>query len=91
MPNGSVGRRRGRFALAYPDLLVNDLEPAAHLPASRIGDALEELRRAGASVALLTGSGPTAFGIFPDLRGAEEAASGSAGQDSIVCEAGRAP
>jgi 4-diphosphocytidyl-2-C-methyl-D-erythritol kinase len=79
----------GDSPLAYADLLVNDLEPAAISLRRDIGDALEALRRAGAGVALVTGSGPTAFGIFPDLRAAEEAAARLERPDVIVCEAGR--
>lgn len=81
----------GGSPLAYPDLLVNDLEPAAVSLRPDIGEALEALRGAGASIARLTGSGPTAFGIFPDLEGAREAAERLGRPDSIVCEAGRAP
>src|SRR4249919_632992 len=47
----------GASPLAYPELLVNDLEPAALSLRPRIGEALERLRAAGASRALLTGSG----------------------------------
>ena len=54
----------GASPLAYPELLVNDLEPAARSLRPDIGDALDALRAAGAPLALLTGSGPTAFGLF---------------------------
>ena len=39
-----------------------------------IGGALEALREAGAEVALVTGSGPTAFGIFEDIAAADAGA-----------------
>ncbi len=77
--------------LSYAALLANDLEPAARSLRPAIGDALDELRDAGAPVALLTGSGPTAFGLFPDLAAAEAVAARLDRDDAIVCEAGRAP
>ena len=64
----------GASPLAYPELLVNDLEPAARSLRPEIGAALDALREAGAPQALLTGSGPTAFGLFDDLAAAREAA-----------------
>ncbi|HEX7244174.1 MAG TPA: hypothetical protein VF245_01240 [Solirubrobacterales bacterium] len=80
----------GTSPLDYPELLVNDLEPAAISLRPRIGEALELLRGAGASKALLTGSGPTAFGLFADLGAAREAAERLDRDDAIVCEAGAA-
>ena len=44
--------------------LVNDLEPAALSLAPEIGGALEALRDAGAAHAMVSGSGPTVFGVF---------------------------
>ena len=81
----------GASPLAYADLLANDLEPAARFLRPEIGDALDALREAGAPVALLTGSGPTAFGLFADLAAARDAAARLDREDTIVCEAGRAP
>jgi len=81
----------GASPLAYPELLVNDLEPAARSLRPDIGDALDALREAGAPKALLTGSGPTAFGLFDTLAAAQEAASALDHDDAIVCEAGAAP
>ena len=80
----------GASPLAYPELLVNDLEPAARSLRPEIGDALDALRGAGAPHAMLTGSGPTAFGLFESLASAREAASALNRDDAIVCEAGRA-
>ena len=40
---------------------------------------LEALRDAGAAAALVTGSGPTTFGVFADRAGAARAASGVPG------------
>jgi len=80
----------GGSPLDYAELLVNDLEPAAISLRPRIGEALELLRAAGAPKALLTGSGPTAFGLFADLAAAHEAAGRLDRDDVIVCEAGMA-
>ena len=81
----------GASPLEYADLLANDLEPAARLLRPDIGEVLDALREAGAPLALLTGSGPTAFGLFPTLVGAKSAAARLRRDDAIVCEAGRAP
>jgi len=81
----------GSSPLAYADLLVNDLEPAARSLRPGIGDALDALRDAGAAHALLTGSGPTAFGLFSDLVTARAAAMALDCEDAIVCDAGRMP
>ncbi len=81
----------GASPLAYPELLENDLEPAARSLWPDIDDALESLRAAGAPHALLTGSGPTAFGLFGSLEEAHAAAAELGRDDAIVCEAGRAP
>lgn len=80
----------GASPLAYPELLVNDLEPAARSLRPSIADALDALRAVGAPHALLTGSGPTAFGLFESLEAARAAAAKLDGADAIVCEAGRA-
>jgi 4-diphosphocytidyl-2-C-methyl-D-erythritol kinase len=81
----------GASPLSYPELLANDLEPAARSLRPEIGAALEALREVGAPVVLLSGSGPTAAGLFPDRAGAEAAASELDRDDAIVCDAGRAP
>jgi 4-diphosphocytidyl-2-C-methyl-D-erythritol kinase len=64
----------GASPLDYAALLANDLEPAARSLRPEIGAALDALRAAGAPLALLTGSGPTAVGLFPDLSAAQHAA-----------------
>jgi 4-diphosphocytidyl-2-C-methyl-D-erythritol kinase len=46
------------------ELLVNDLEPATLSLRSEVGAALEALRTAGAEQALVSGSGPTSFGVY---------------------------
>ncbi|HEY5053936.1 MAG TPA: hypothetical protein VII45_11065, partial [Solirubrobacterales bacterium] len=80
----------GASPLSYTELLHNDLEPAARSLRPDIGDALDALRDAGAPLALLTGSGPTAFGLFESIAAAREAAARIDRDDAIVCEAGRA-
>jgi 4-diphosphocytidyl-2-C-methyl-D-erythritol kinase len=80
----------GASPLAYADLIVNDLEPAAVSLRPDIGDALDALRRAGAPKAFLSGSGPTAVALFPTLAEAERAASSIDRSDAIVCLAGAA-
>ncbi len=80
----------GASPLAYADLLANDLEPAARSLRPDIGAALDALREAGAPLAFLTGSGPTAVGLFPTTAEAKLAAAKLNRDDAIVCEAGRA-
>jgi 4-diphosphocytidyl-2-C-methyl-D-erythritol kinase len=81
----------GASPLAYPELLVNDLEQPARSLRPAIGEALDSLRAADAPVAILSGSGPTAVGLFADLAAARAAAAALDRDDAIVCEAGRAP
>lgn len=78
----------GASPLEYPELLVNDLEPAACSLRPDIAEALDALREVGAPVALLTGSGPTTFGLFTDLSAAERAAAALDRNDAIVSETG---
>jgi 4-diphosphocytidyl-2-C-methyl-D-erythritol kinase len=59
--------------------LVNDLEPAARSLCPSIGDALAAVRALGAEHAMVSGSGPTVFGVFADLQSAREAAAGRPG------------
>jgi 4-diphosphocytidyl-2-C-methyl-D-erythritol kinase len=80
----------GASPLAYPELLVNDLEAAARSLRPDIDEALHALRAAGAPVAILSGSGPTAVGLFPDLAAAQAAADRLDAAEAIVCAAGRA-
>jgi 4-diphosphocytidyl-2-C-methyl-D-erythritol kinase len=80
----------GASPLSYPDLLVNDLEPAALSLRPDIGEALAALRDAGAPKAVVSGSGPTAVGLFPDLAAAKAAAESLGREEAIVCAAGRA-
>ena len=63
----------GASPLDYAELLVNDLERAALSLRPEIAEALDALTEVGAAAALVTGSGPTAFGLFPDLPAADQA------------------
>src|SRR5207247_8297465 len=64
----------GASPLDYIDLLRNDLEPATLSLRPAVGDALAALRGAGATVAMVAGSGPTAVGLFGDVVAADRAA-----------------
>jgi 4-diphosphocytidyl-2-C-methyl-D-erythritol kinase len=65
----------GGSPLEYADLLVNDLEQAAVSLRPRIAEAIAALEEVGAARAMVTGSGPTAFGLFADIVAADQAAS----------------
>jgi 4-diphosphocytidyl-2-C-methyl-D-erythritol kinase len=86
-----VAAGAGASPLSYAGLLVNDLEAPARSLRPGIGDALDELREAGAPVALLSGSGPTAVGLFAELAAARAAAERIDRDDAIVCAAGAPP
>lgn len=66
----------GGSPLTYRENLVNDLQPAAISLQPRIEDALQALTDAGAAHAMVTGSGPTAFGLYPTADEAVVAAEG---------------
>ena len=63
----------GASPLDYPELLVNDLAPAARSLRPEIDGALAALADVGAAVRGVTGSGPTAFGLFEDIVAADRA------------------
>jgi len=63
----------GASPLDYSELLVNDLGEAALSMRPEIAAALTALREAGATVALVAGSGPTTFGLFEDIVAADRA------------------
>jgi 4-diphosphocytidyl-2-C-methyl-D-erythritol kinase len=65
---------RGESPLAYAELLVNDLEPAAISLRPQIREAVAALRSAGAARAIVAGSGPTAWGLFESADSARRAA-----------------
>ena len=78
----------GASPLAYAELLVNDLEPAARSLRPDIGDALDALHSTGAPAVFLSGSGPTAVALFAKLSEAKAAAASLGRSDAIACEAG---
>ena len=60
-----------RHGQLSPHLATNDLQPAAIRLVPEVADVLGALRAAGASPALLAGSGPTCFGLFPSKSAAQ--------------------
>jgi 4-diphosphocytidyl-2-C-methyl-D-erythritol kinase len=74
----------GASPLDYGELLVNDLQDAAIGLRPEIEASLEALRGAGAARALISGSGPTSFGLFADRERAEAAAT-KLGERAVVC------
>jgi len=64
----------GGSPLDYRENLVNDLQPAAISLRPEIEEALRALDDAGAAHAMVTGSGPTAFGLYPTVDAAVGAA-----------------
>jgi 4-diphosphocytidyl-2-C-methyl-D-erythritol kinase len=66
-------RALGREMALLP-VLGNDLQPAALALRPELAGVLASLRGAGALGALVSGSGPTCFGLFDDRAAAEEAA-----------------
>ena len=64
----------GASPLDYAELLVNDLQGAVLSLRPEVNEALVALEEAGAARALVTGSGPTAFGVFADIAAADRAA-----------------
>jgi 4-diphosphocytidyl-2-C-methyl-D-erythritol kinase len=90
-------RRALELSAAVPaasELLENDLQRAAISLYPALAAALEQVREAGADIAVLSGSGPTVVGLFPHangLRRAERAAAGlaadrrSAGVPAPIC------
>jgi 4-diphosphocytidyl-2-C-methyl-D-erythritol kinase len=61
-------------AAPEPPPPVNDLQDAALALCPSIAGTLEGVRGAGASVAMVSGSGPTVFGLFPTPEAAHRAA-----------------
>ena len=74
--------------LAPLEAAVNDLQPAAISLRPELEDLLGSLLDAGARNALVTGSGPTVFGVFQERteaeRAAERLASGVTGKVLVV-------
>jgi 4-diphosphocytidyl-2-C-methyl-D-erythritol kinase len=80
----------GASPLDYSELLVNDLAAAAIALRPSIRDSVAALEEAGAELALVTGSGPTAVGLFADAAAAGGAAERltAAGRRAIVTGSG---
>jgi len=83
----------GASPLDYPKLLANDLAEATLSLCPEIGAALAALEEVGAAAALVTGSGPTAFGLFEHFAAADRAAAELLPRyaDAIVAAAETAP
>jgi 4-diphosphocytidyl-2-C-methyl-D-erythritol kinase len=64
-----------------PELLVNDLEPAALSLRPEIEGALQAVRATGAEQAMVCGSGPTVVGLF---RGRDGGARAAAAADALA-------
>ena len=64
----------GASPLAYSELLANDLAEAALSLRPEIRPRSRRSPSAGAAVTLVSGSGPTAFGLFEDIVAADRAA-----------------
>ena len=86
----SGGRRRRVARSPTPSCWSTISSPPPAPCARRSATRSTQLREAGAAVALLSGSGPTAVGLFADLGAARAAAAAIDRDDAIVCAAGRA-
>jgi len=82
----------GRSPLEFPELIDNDLQAAAISLRPEIEVGLEALEAAGAALSLISGSGPTAVGLFGDEAEATAAAERvrQSHPDAIVSAAARA-
>ena len=67
--SGQVPGAATETSLLAERLLHNDLETAARSLCPAIGEALADVRAAGAARAMVSGSGPTVFGVFPGEDG----------------------
>jgi 4-diphosphocytidyl-2-C-methyl-D-erythritol kinase len=66
--------RRLRTGELPAELVVNDLQDAARRLCPAIDHALAAVRATGAAHSLVSGSGPTVFGLYPDDGAARAAA-----------------
>lgn len=73
-PGPTRMKRLLRKASSIDQLLVNDLEEVSLREHPILGHIKEALRKAGARGCLMSGSGPTVFGVFADAAQAENAA-----------------
>jgi 4-diphosphocytidyl-2-C-methyl-D-erythritol kinase len=69
-----LGLGRTELPKSATPFFANDLQPAAISLCPSIEGALADLRAAGAQHALVSGSGPTAFGVFASAAESESAA-----------------
>ncbi|BEQ16421.1 4-(cytidine 5'-diphospho)-2-C-methyl-D-erythritol kinase [Desulfoferula mesophila] len=67
-------KRPSRNATSLAQLLVNDLEKVSLEEHPTLGQIKQTLRKTGARGCLMSGSGPTVFGVFADAAQAEQAA-----------------
>jgi 4-diphosphocytidyl-2-C-methyl-D-erythritol kinase len=72
-----------------PGLAHNDFEPVISAAHPEIRRAISALRRVGARVELMSGSGSTCFGLFERSADAAEAAKRLTGQLGWPCRAVR--
>ena len=81
---GPLKRLAGAAPAHLATRLENDLQLAALWLRPELGARMDALRAAGAHGALVSGSGPTVFGVFDDRPAAEAAAAGLPG--ALVAE-----
>lgn len=81
----------GPSPLAYPEHLVNDLQAASISLRPEIEPVLEALAGVGAEHAMVTGSGPTAFGLFATRADADRAAASLIGEYPTAISTGPLP
>ena len=81
---GPLKRLAGSPPAHLATRLENDLQLAALWLRPDLGARMDALRAAGAHGALVSGSGPTVFGVFDDRAAAERAAAGLT--DALVAE-----
>jgi 4-diphosphocytidyl-2-C-methyl-D-erythritol kinase len=70
-----ASREEGWPRSLLPDLVRNELEPAATRLCPAVAEIRKEIEAAGALAVSLSGSGPTLFGVFPSEGAADEARS----------------
>jgi 4-diphosphocytidyl-2-C-methyl-D-erythritol kinase len=76
--SGQVPGAARDSSLLAERLLHNDLEAPARSLCPPIGDALADVRASGAVRAMVSGSGPTVFGLFPGAAGVAHAQAAAA-------------
>ncbi|MBU2550364.1 MAG: 4-(cytidine 5'-diphospho)-2-C-methyl-D-erythritol kinase [Proteobacteria bacterium] len=72
-PQANISWAFNESSFTIEDVLCNDLETVVTANYPEIGEIKALLLSAGASGALMTGSGPTVFGVFPEGSGMEQA------------------